>query len=292
MDKNKPMTKEEVLDKLRELAKKLNKKVLIGKDIQTVPKLAFFLYKYYDHIKDALEDAGLGVSKWGERMGTSDEERLKNLYELGQRLGRIPRLKDIEEEWGAYKIYDKFKGVKKAYQQALAKFGSSIKIDKLDIKVPQFEYKGLFNGSAAEYFVISELLYWGFIAQKMPVDLGLDVFATKNGKTFFFQVKNVSFNTSNTKRVPIKKSAFQNNESTSVFYIFVIQKAGRKEALIIDYPKMRRLIKDKFFYEELDEVTMTMTLRIEGNSLFVIKKDNTAIREDVTGYLDDWDAIV
>lgn len=284
------MEKEELLAKLRKLAKKKKKKILTSEDIQTEKKLYYYLYQHYDSIADALEDAGLEASILAKRMRMSDEEKLRNLYELGKRLGRIPRHKDIHKE-GWYKIYEKYDGIKKAYEQAQAKFGSPVEKKKLEIKLPDFAYKGFFNGSAAEYYVITELLYRGYIAQKMPVDLGLDVYATKGEKIFFFQVKSVSFDKSNIRHIPITTSSFLKHKSTNVFYIFVIQKANNKEALIIDYLTMRRLKKEKLIHEE-NEKTMAIFLKKIGNNLFVFKKENQEIKEDMTNYLDDWDAIV
>lgn len=285
------MDKEELLVKLRELAKKKKKKILTTKDIQSERKLHFFLYQHYDNVADALEDAGLEASILAKRMRMSDEEKLKNLYELGRRIGRIPRYKDTRKE-GWYKIYQKFGGVKKAYEQALAKFGSPVKRKKLEKKLPEIDYKGLFYGSAAEYFVITELLYRGYIAQKMPIDLGLDVYATKGEKIFFFQVKNVSFDQSGIRHISITLSSFLKNESTRVFYIFVIQKSENKEALIIDYLTMRRLKGEGYIHEE-NEKTMMISFQKVGNSVFVFRKDNPKIKMDVSSYyLDDWDAIV
>ena len=46
-----------------------------------------------------------------------------------------------------------------------------------------------FNGRAGEYSVISELLFCGFDACLTNVDAETDVFAVKDGKCFFLQVK-------------------------------------------------------------------------------------------------------
>lgn len=290
--KNSFMDKKELLAKLRELAKKKKKKVLTLTDIKGEKKLAYYLYEHYDSVADALEDAGLEASKLARRMRMSDDDLLKYLYELGRQKGKLPTHKDIRKEGQHYRIYQtRFGSVKKAYEQALDKFGSPVKRKKLEKKLPEIDYKGLFYGSAAEYFVITELLYRGYIAQKMPIDLGLDVYATKGEKIFFFQVKSVSFDRSSTRHVSITTSSFLKNESTNVFYIFVTQKADGKEALIIDYLTMRRLKKEKFIHEE-NEKTMTISLQKEGNSVFIFKKDNQEIKKDLTGYLDDWDAIV
>jgi hypothetical protein len=284
------MDKKELLTKLRELAERKKKNVLTLNDIHEEQKLGFFLYQHYDNLADALDDAGLKSSKLAERMRLSDEEKLRIIYELGKHIGKVPRNKDIQKE-GYYKIFDKFGGPKKAYEKALIKFGSLETKDKLDKQLPDFEYKGLFNGAAGEYFVISELLYRGYIAQKMPVDLGLDVYAAKGEKTFFFQVKNISFDNTNIRHIPITISAFANNESANVFYIFIIQKGDKKDALIIDYPKMRRLKLDKYIKEENEKIMM-ISFQKDGNSIFIFKKDNKDIRENMTNYLDDWEGIV
>lgn len=286
------MDKEKLLAKLKGLAKKKKKRVLTLTDIKGEKTLSYYLYEHYDSVADALEDAGLEASKLARRMRMSDEELLKNVYELGRRKGKLPTHKDIRKEGAHYRIYQtRFGSVKKAYEQALAKFGSPVKRKKLEKKLPEIDYKGLFYGSAAEYFVITELLYRGYIAQKMPIDLGLDVYATKGEKIFFFQVKNVSFDRSSTRHISITTSSFLKNESTNVFYIFVIQKGDSKEALIIDYLTMRRLKKGKYIKKE-SEKKMTISFRKSGNSISVFEKDNQEIKKDLEDYLDDWDAIV
>lgn len=288
------MDKGEVKSKLRELAKKKGKKVLTLTDIKGEKKLSYYLYEHYDSVADALEDAGLEASKLARRMRMSDEELLKIIYDLGKQLGKLPTHKEIRKTGQHYRIYQiRFGSVKKAYEIAIAKFGlpEKTKGKKLEKKLPEIDYAGLFYGSAAEYFVITELLYRGYIAQKMPVDLGLDVYATKGEKIFFFQVKNVSFDKSNTRHISITTSSFLKNESTSVFYIFVIQKEDYREALIIDYLTMRRLKNEKFIHEE-NEKTMMISFQREGSSVFIFRKDNQEIKKDMTGYLDDWDSIV
>lgn len=285
------MDKEEFKAKLIKLAKKKKKKGLTLTDIRGEKKLHFYLYEYYDSVADALEDVGLEPSRLAKRMRISNEELYRIIYELGKKIGKRPTYRDLKRAGEGGKIWKRVGGPKKAYEQALAKFGPLARKKKTEKKLPEIDYKGLFYGSAAEYYVITELLYWGYIAQKMPIDLGLDVYATKGERIFFFQVKNVSFDRSSKRHIPITTSSFVRNESTRVFYIFVIQRGDTKEALIINFLTMRQLKKDKYIHEE-NEKTMTISFKRVGNSIFVFRKDNEEIKKDMTNYIDDWGAIV
>ena len=101
------MTKQEVIVKLQELAKKLGTDTLRQEDI----KKAGFLYQVQMHfggkLKPALTAAGLKPSRLGEAMSTSKEELLQHIHNLQKKLGRPPTIIDLRRE-GKFsdKIYE------------------------------------------------------------------------------------------------------------------------------------------------------------------------------------------
>lgn len=286
------MNKKEFKAKLQKLAKKLGTKRLTQKDIKEAG-LHYPLYDLYDGVADAIEDAGLEPTHLAKRMRISNEELLKRIYDLGKKLGKRPTYMDLKKAGEGGKIYKtRFGSPKKAYELALTTFGSQSIKRKIE-KLPKIhKNKGNFYGSAGEYYVVSELLYRGFIAQIMPVDLGLDVYATKGEKIFFFQVKNVSFDKGNKRTVPITISSFERNKSNNVFYVFVVQKQAKKDALVLPYILMNDLQEDKYLKIEKNKKKMYISLKKERKSIFIYKKDNPKIKKNMTKYLNKWNVVV
>jgi len=285
---------EEVKVKLKEIALKKGEDTVTTKDLKNVEKLHYYVYQYYDSIADALDDVGIKSSKLSRRMRMSDEERLLILYRLGKSLGCRPRHKDINKA-GYYKIFDKFGGIEEAWDKAVKMYekNGKEKIVKESKKLPDIDYKGLFYGAAGEFYVISELLYHGFFAQKMLVDLGVDLYATKGEKVFFFQVKNLSFDKANIRKIEITKSSFTNerNVSTRVFYVFVIQKNNKKKSLVIDYLAMKKIQEQKYIYDKNDK-KMYIAIKLSGDSVFIVNENSDVENKDMDYYLNAWHLIV
>lgn len=443
------MDKEELLTKLRQLAKRKKKRILTNTDLRTEKKLRYYLYQHYDSIADALEDAGLKASKLAKRMRMSDEEKLRNLYELSKRIGRIPRHKDINKE-GWYKIYDKFGGLKKAYEQALVKFGSPVRKKKIDKKLPEIicnkdiiideirrvvdllgreditrneflentqivstrdlesvfggwsdaflaagykpvkwhsisnedlfkEYSRLlkllghyplgvsgykeinnnsiyragvykkrfkgglkgfaiqylkwaktnlkgedrkvikqkraigeektsvetpsietsvsksrfYYGNAAEYLVVSELLFRGYNAQKLPVDEGLDVFAVKDRRLYLLQVKHSQYKKpSESRPIKITISSLERNKGLNVFYVLVLSRKepSKRDFLILPYSKIDELIKIGVL-QQLDNakhISFKVLHKTPQDAYISEYKDSS----NVSRYLNAWDVLL
>lgn len=80
-----------------------------------------------------------------------------------------------------------------------------------------------FMGKAGEYAVMSELLFWGYNASLMSVDVGIDVVANKNNRYFHIQVKTSTPQNNGKFFFSIKKKAFDENNSASTYYVFVMR---------------------------------------------------------------------
>lgn len=70
-----------------------------------------------------------------------------------------------------------------------------------------------FTGKAGEHLVCSELLFRGFNASIMSVDVGLDIVATKKTKMFGIQVKTSNLNSFKTYVFDIRKASFERHDS-------------------------------------------------------------------------------
>jgi len=275
------MTKAQVIQRLKELSKEINKRKLTLRDIRKIPKLEFNLYIYFENVADALSESGLESSQLAKIYATTDDELLQYLWNLSIRIKKVPSSRDINKDGEhEYHIFARrFVTVKNAYDAAKKKFGSTehrLNIEEhlpikeevnpeVTIPIKEFAYKGEFYGVAAENLVVSELLYRGYEAYLINVDLGLDVVAQKDGKTFYFQVKNISFDNSNTRTITITKSSYIRNKANNVYYFLIMQTKFERDFIII--PQLR--------FQEFEENGLIKPADKENLSLSFTKKNNS-----------------
>lgn len=278
------MTKDQVIQNLKNLSVKTSRPKLTLSDIRKIPKLEYYLYVYFENVAEALNEAGLEPSRLAKSYATSDDNLLHYLLDLGVRLKRKPNSRDINKDRKyEYHLFSRrFKHLgknylEKAYDLAKEKFGSVVvKVDtqeliaiaedvkvKVSIPIKEFEYKSEYYGIAAENLAVSELLYRGYESYLINVDLGLDVMAQKNGKTYYFQVKNISFDNSNTRTIPITASSYIRNKSNNVYYFFIMQIEFMRNYIIIP----------QFKLQEWEQKNLIKTKEQEKINLTFVKKD-------------------
>lgn len=106
--------------------------------------------------------------------------------------------------------------------------------------------KRFYNGKAAEYLVVAELLFRGYNAQGLPVDEGLDVFAVKEKVLYLIQVKHSDYQKpSESGLIQLTVSSLERNRGVNVFYILVLSRKEptQRDFLIMPYSKIDELIK-------------------------------------------------
>ena len=81
---------------------------------------------------------------------------------------------------------------------------------------------GGFTGKAGEHLVCSELLFRGFNASIMSVDVGMVIVAVKENQLFGIQVKTSNLNSFNTYVFDIRKVSFERHSNGNVFYIIIV----------------------------------------------------------------------
>ena len=290
------MTKQqkEVIAKLQELARQLGTDTLRQKDIQ---KAGFFYQvqlSFGGKLKPALAAAGLKPSRLGEAMSTTDEELLQHIQDLQKKLGRPPVIIDLRRE-GKFsdKIYEtRFGSFPEA--RAIALGGTPPTQSKRNQKPGDSDNMGdHFNyiGKAGEMYIISELLYQDYNANLALVDTGVDVIATKNDKTFYFQVKNVSFKNTNIRTVPITKSSFINNQRGNMYYMFVLQMESEKKVLIVPYQNIHQYIQKEIIQFDEQKKQFNITISIADNTVKIHSASNTQRDEEVKHMVEDWKVI-
>ena len=78
--------------------------------------------------------------------------------------------------------------------------------------------EGGFIGKGGEHLVCSEMLFRGFNASIMSVDVGVDISAIKENKFFGIQVKTARKNSFNTYSFHIRKKSFDRFNQGNIFY--------------------------------------------------------------------------
>jgi Holliday junction resolvase len=176
-------------------------------------------------------------------------EVVEELLLLRKKLGRPVTRQDVYNynyklDWG---IRKNFKTYSVAYEVA------GINENKNDIRnsqtviAPQVASQIVKNnewlGRAAEYYVISELLYQGYNATRMTMDTGIDIFATKGEKTFYIQVKSLAYKSTNAE-IKISVDSFSKNNGGAYYYVIVItdNEEQSRDVVILPSAEIERLL--------------------------------------------------
>ncbi|MEK7112972.1 MAG: HTH domain-containing protein, partial [Patescibacteria group bacterium] len=96
-------------------------------------------------------------------------------------------------------------------------------IDELEHEEEK-EVEGGYIGKAGEYAVLSELLFRGYNAALMAVDIGVDILATKGSETFHIQVKTRNISKRHDAfHFNLRIVSFERHNAGKTFYIFVLR---------------------------------------------------------------------
>jgi hypothetical protein len=150
-----------------------------------------------------------------------------------------------------------------------------------------------YYGNAAEYLVVSELLFRGYNAQKLPVDEGLDVFAVKNKELYLLQVKHSEYEKpSESRSIQITISSLERNKGFNVFYILVLSRKqpSQRDFLILPYSKVDELIKIGAIKQENEAQHISFkVLHKNPNDAFIGEYKEKC---EVSRYLNAWDVLL
>lgn len=289
------MTQEEIILKLKELAKKLETDTLRREDVQK----AGFIYQvdmeFDGKLTQALSAAGLKPSRLGKAMSATNEELLQHIRDLKKKLGKPPTIINLRKA-GKFsdKIYEsRFGSFPEARAIALGET-SPTQISKPQKPGDSDNIGDHFNymGKAGEMYVISELLYRDFNANLALIDSGVDVIATKNDKTFYFQVKNVSFKNTNIRTIPITKSSFINNQKGNMYYMFVLQQESGKKVLIMPYQNIHQFIQKEILQFDEQKRQFNISISIADGTVKIKSASEEHPDENVKHMVEDWKVIV
>lgn len=143
-----------------------------------------------------------------------------------------------------------------------------------------------FTGKGGEHLVCSELLFRGFNASIMSVDVGMDIVAVKDNSLFGIQVKTSNLNKFNTYVFDIRKVSFERHSTSNVYYIFVLHGEGKNHFLILPFHEMEKKVHEKAILE------VDHGKRYRVNIKFRDEKVYLGTKEHEMGYfLDNWGMI-
>ena len=159
-------------------------------------------------------------------------------------------------------------------------------IDELEHEEEK-EVEGGYIGKAGEHSVLSELLFRGYNAALMAVDIGVDILATKGSETFHIQVKTRNISKRHDAfHFNLRIVSFERHNAGKTFYIFVLRENSELAYLILPLHEVEKAIEQEFVHVvgkgKLYRITIT---RREGK-IYLGRRDN-----DVSYYLNRWDII-
>jgi hypothetical protein len=143
-----------------------------------------------------------------------------------------------------------------------------------------------FTGKGGEHLVCSELLFRGFNASIMGVDLGVDISAIKDNKFFGIQVKTANRNKFDTYNFHIRKVSFERHNQGNVFYIFVLRQAGGAKFLILGTNDLERKLKEGAISEVNGKTGFALMVKFRNSKIYLGN-----INHEMGYHLNNWDLI-
>lgn len=157
---------------------------------------------------------------------------------------------------------------------------------KEEIEEEKIAVESGFTGKAGEHLVCSELLFRGFNASIMSVDVGMDIIATKNNQLIGIQVKTSNLNSYDTYVFDVRKVSFQRHDTGNIFYIFVLHGKGGSNFLILPYHEMEKKIKEKAIREVGHGNRYRVNIKTREEKVYLGTKEH-----EMNYYLNNWDIV-
>lgn len=157
-------------------------------------------------------------------------------------------------------------------------------LEKEKVEDEKIVVEGGFTGKGGEHLVTSELLFRGYNASIMSVDVGVDISAIKDNKFFGIQVKTSNSNKFDVYNFHIRKVSFERHNQGNIFYIFVLRQKENK-FVILPSSEIERKIKEGAVYAVNNQTGYALTIKIREGKIFL------GGGHDMSYFLDNWDLI-
>ncbi len=143
-----------------------------------------------------------------------------------------------------------------------------------------------FTGKGGEHLVCSELLFRGFNASIMSVDVGMDIVAVKGTQLFGIQVKTSNLNRFDTYVFDIRKVSFERHSSGSIFYIFVLHGEKQNRFLILPFLEIEKKVHEKAILEVGQGKRYRVNIKFRNDHVYLGNKEH-----EMGYFLDNWNSI-
>lgn len=166
---------------------------------------------------------------------------------------------------------------------------SELQTEAKDIEQRQDEelvIEGSYTGKAGEHLVCSELLFRGFNASIMSVDVGIDIVATKDNQLYGIQVKTANLNKFDTYVFDVRKVSFVRHSAGSIFYIFVLHAENQNQYLVLPLHEMEKKVYEKAILEVGHGKRYRVNIKIRDRKVFLGNKDH-----EMSYHLNNWKII-
>ncbi len=164
------------------------------------------------------------------------------------------------------------------------------KVERIEEKEKEQEEKisieSGFVGKGGEHLVCSELLFRGFNASIMSVDVGIDIVATKENQMFGIQVKTSNLNKFNTYVFDVRRVSFERHNSGNIFYIFVLHEENDNKFLILPSHEVERKVFEKAILEIGAGKRYRVNIKIREEDIYLGNMDH-----EVSYFLNNWGLI-
>ncbi|MDD3006363.1 MAG: HTH domain-containing protein [Candidatus Pacebacteria bacterium] len=146
--------------------------------------------------------------------------------------------------------------------------------------------EGGFTGKGGEHLVCSELLFRGFNASIMSVDVGIDIVAVRDNQLFGIQVKTSNINRFNTYVFDIRKVSFERHSNGNVFYIFVLHGEKKNHFLILPFHEVEKKVHEKAILEVGHGKRYRVNIKFRDEKIYLGNMDH-----EMGYFLDNWNVI-
>ena len=157
-------------------------------------------------------------------------------------------------------------------------------LEKEKVEDEKIIVEGGFTGKGGEHLVTSELLFRGYNASIMSVDVGVDISAIKDNKFFGIQVKTSNSNKFDVYNFHIRRVSFERHNQGNIFYIFVLRQKENK-FVILPSSEIERKIKEGAVYAVNNQTGYALTIKIREGKIFL------GGGHDMSYFLDNWELI-
>lgn len=126
-----------------------------------------------------------------------------------------------------------------------------------------------FTGKGWEHLVCSELLFRGYNASIMSVDVGMDIVATKWNNLISIQVKTSNLNKFDTYLFDVRKVSFERHSTSNVYYIFVLHGELNNDYLILPFFEMEKKIKERALIPILNDTKYRVRIMKRNGHIYL-----------------------